>query len=74
MEIEMLNEILYATESEMLSDPKVFNPPLVRWIQTPIEIRFCGGQSQVRCIQGRVDSKIIARYSQIWICWIVATN
>ena len=25
------------------SDPKVFNPPLVGWIQTPIQIRFCGG-------------------------------
>ena len=25
-------------------DPKVLNPPLVGWIQTPIQIRFCGGQ------------------------------
>lgn len=45
-------------------DPKVFNPPLVGWIQTPIQIRFRGGQTQVRWIQGRVDSENITRYSQ----------
>lgn len=55
------------------SDPKVFNPPLVGWIQTPIQIRFCGGQKQVRCIQGRVDSENIARYSHIWKRWIATT-
>lgn len=45
-------------------DPKVFNPPLVGWIQKPIQIKFCGGQRQVRWIQGTVDSEIITRYSQ----------
>ena len=51
-------------------DPKVFNPPLVGWIQTPIQIRFRGGQTQVRWIQGRVDSENIARYSHTWKRWI----
>lgn len=59
---------------DMLSDPKVFNPPLVGWIQTPIQIRFCGGQEQVQWIQGRVDSENIARYSHIWKRWIATTN
>lgn len=35
----------------------MFNPPLVGWIQTPIQIRFRGGQNQVRWIQGRVHSE-----------------
>lgn len=25
------------------SDPRMFNPVMVDWIQTPIQIRFCGG-------------------------------
>ena len=57
-----------------VNDPKVFNPPLVGWIQTPIQIRFCGGQEQVQWIQGRVDSENIARYSHIWKRWIATTN
>ena len=55
-------------------DPKVYNPPLVGWIQTPIQIRFRGGQTQVRWIQGRVDSENIARYSHTWKRWIATTN
>lgn len=55
-------------------DPKAFNPPIVGWIQTPIQIRFRGGQKQVQWIQGRVDSENIARYRQIWMYWIATTN
>lgn len=52
----------------------MFNPPIVGWIQTPIQIRFRGGQKQVQWIQGRVDSQDIARYSHIWKRWIATTN
>ena len=62
------------TVNRAYADPKVFNPPLVGWIQTPIQIRFRGGQTQVRWIQGRVDSENIARYSHTWKRWIATTN